>query len=92
MRIKAIRFADFECFLLKLGFNKKATLGPQKLFENTAHDAFVLLPAYEAEDEVRDLHVIAARKLITDRGIVDEDEFDKLLEEFASTHDCTPVA
>ncbi|HLK55450.1 MAG TPA: hypothetical protein VKU00_02745 [Chthonomonadaceae bacterium] len=92
MRNKSIRFADFECLLLKLGFSKKATLGPQKLFENAAHNALILLPAYETREEVRDLHVISARKLITERGIVDEDEFDKMLEEFATTRDCTPVA
>jgi hypothetical protein len=90
MENSGVRFADFECVLLRLGFQRKATVGPQHFYEHhTEEDTYILLPPYTQEEIVRPLHLLAARRLIAERSIVDESAFDRMLADAAQDADCT---
>lgn len=88
MQKRETRFADFECVLLRLGFQRKATTGPQRLYEYASEDTWILLPAYTPEASVQARHLFSARKLIAERGITTEETFDRMLSEGAPQGDC----
>jgi predicted RNA binding protein YcfA (HicA-like mRNA interferase family) len=87
---KTIKYADFECLLLRLGFRSGHTTGTQLIFEHPAFDARIVLPPYQAEEAVRPHHWMNVRWLLDVNGILERDAFDKMLENGVDRTDCSP--
>ncbi len=79
MTNKDVRFADFECVLLRLGFQRKPAVGTQLFYEHTIPETWILLPRYAPDEKVRPLHLLAARRLIAERGLLEASDFDRLI-------------
>ncbi len=75
---KTVTFAEFEAILLRFGFQKKPAQGGQKLYEQD-ETTWILLPAYTSDTPVRPVHLQAARRLFSERGILDASVFDTIL-------------
>lgn len=76
-----ITYGELDSLLGRLGFVPVSTSGPQKVFENPAFDALVVLPPAGADELVRPHHLVAVRKLLIEKGIIDEDAYDRLMAE-----------
>ena len=78
--------------MLRLGFIRKSTEGTQMLYQHSEKDTWILLPPYELEDEVRPVHLVAARRLLDERGLIEAEEFDRLIADASpqSDADCIP--
>ena len=77
----ALSYADLDALLSGLGFHPVSTTGPQKVFENPAYGALVILPPYAANEPVRPHHLVTVRKTVIEKGIIDEDAFGRLMAE-----------
>jgi hypothetical protein len=75
-----ITYGELDSLLGRLGFVPVSTSGPQKVFENPAFDALVVLPPAGADESVRPHHLVSVRKLVVEKGIVDSDTFERLIE------------
>lgn len=76
-------FADFERLLLKVGFHRAPTVGPQMFYKYFDSDTWILLPFYAPDAKVRLIHLVAARRLLDERGLLEESDFDRLLADAA---------
>ena len=70
---KIVKYADFECLLLQLGFRPGQTTGTQLLFEHPDFDAQIVLPPYQAEEAVQPHHWVNVRWLLDVKGILERD-------------------
>ncbi len=66
--------------LLQIGFVCGYTTGPHKLYTHEETDTIIALPPSRPGELARPIHIVAIRKQLIDRGLVDDDEFDRLLE------------
>ena len=71
---------QFEDLLQLLGYKKYPSAGPQRVFENRQYDAVQLLPPTGKEPYARIEHLMTLRKISVEKGIIDEQGFDALLE------------
>ena len=76
---KSVHFAEFEAVLLRLGFERKPTKGQQRYYQHKEPDTWIVLPPYKSEDTVRPIHIQVARRLLSERGLVEGTAFDLLL-------------
>ena len=79
MMNKSVAYRDLEQALVRMGFVPQPTTGTQKLFAHQSSDALVMLPPYSAQDSVSPAHVIAIRRVVTEKGVIEADAFDRLL-------------
>jgi len=84
MTHKQITYDDFDRLLLQAGYIHGYTRGAHKLYEHTSSGTILLFPTMPGSTIVSDAHLVAARKLSVERGVVEEDEFDRLLERHSS--------
>ncbi len=77
---KMITFAELEALLLEVGFEESPTTGNHKLFEHLISDTIVVLPMWQATDRVDRAHLVATRKTLDGRGVIDAAAFDEFLE------------
>jgi len=87
---RIIRFADLECLLFRLGFQRGETTGPQLLFEHPDSETLLVFPPYRSEEPVQPHHVAKAQTLLDSRGLLERTDFDKRLDEIVDTTDCSP--
>lgn len=78
---ETITSEQLERLLLRLGFSRSPSEGPQRVFENPEFDAVLLLPKAGSEPLARIEHLLTLRKVAEERGIVDANTFDTLLDE-----------
>jgi predicted RNA binding protein YcfA (HicA-like mRNA interferase family) len=76
----AVNYEELEAVLRQLGFQSVRSSGPQKVFENAAFDAVIVLPPSSAAEPVRPHHLTTVRKLVVEKGIVEGEVFDQLLD------------
>ena len=88
---KTIRFADLECLLLRLGFQRFQTPESQIVFENRAENSMLIFPAYQPDDVVQPHHWIKTRWQLDAHGFLDRDAFDRIMEEGMDMADCVPA-
>lgn len=81
MKNHRITYGELDGVLERLGFHPVPTSGPQKVFENQAFDALVVLPPEEMDQSVRPHHWVAIRKLVIEKGIVDSTALERLIED-----------
>ncbi len=72
---------EMDRLLTRLGFCQVPSEGPQRVFEDSAFDAVLLLPRAGKETFARPEHLITLRKTVIEKGITDEDTFETMLNE-----------
>ena len=77
---KTITFADLESLLFEVGFKENPTAGNNKLFEHSISDTVLILPMWQATDQVDRVHLVAVRRMLDEKGVIDADAFDELLQ------------
>jgi hypothetical protein len=73
-----ITFADFTRLLQSLGFRRYHAPNPAWVFENAEHDALIALPEYKENEFVRSHHLISARGLLDERGLMASEKFNAI--------------
>ena len=86
---KSFRFADLECLLLQLGFQRAETTGSQIVFEHPASETMLVFPPYRNEESVQPHHRVKTQTLLDSRGLLERTDFDKVIEEIAETASCS---
>ncbi len=76
MTASAITYEGLEQLLLNWGFQLERT-SPAPVFRHKSRDALVALPPYRPHEQVAAFHLIGIRKLLTERGIVPKEAFDR---------------
>lgn len=74
---------DLTWLLLQMGFTPIATTGSHGAFRHQATDTIVVLPSDDADERMRVVHVVAIKKTVIDRGVIDDASFDQLLRKSA---------
>lgn len=88
---KTLTSEQMEVLLQLLGYQPFPSKGPQRVFGNRDFDAVQFLPAVGKEPYARVEHLITLRKISVEKGIVDEETFEDLLEK-ARQHQTEPGA
>lgn len=78
---KPTTFETLERVLADLGFVRGYTTGRHKVFEHEESDTVFLFRESAPQDIVGAIQVLGTRRILIERGLVDEDEFDRLLEQ-----------
>jgi len=81
MTYKKLTTEQMETLLRSLVYQLYPSKGPQRVFENRQYDAIQLLPPAGKEPYARVEHLMTLRKVSVEKGIVDEETFEKLLED-----------
>lgn len=79
MTSKKVTYDSLEQLLLHIGFIRGYTAGSHKVYEHTPSDTIILLPPSRPDEVVDAIHLLAVRKTVVERGVLDGDEFDRLL-------------
>jgi predicted RNA binding protein YcfA (HicA-like mRNA interferase family) len=79
MKNDSISFATLERVLEALGFVKGKVPGSHLFFKHPPSDTVFLFRLYKPQDEVSWWDRAGVRKLLIERGVVDEDTLDELL-------------
>jgi hypothetical protein len=77
---KSITFAELENALRKLGFEKKAVPDAPVGYEHLASDTVLLFRSHRSDEMVPPGSLAATRKLLIDRGLVDPERWDEMLQ------------
>ena len=71
-----ITLRELEQLLRRWGFRRER--GSETLvFRHGGSDTLIVLPPYRSHDSVAATHLVTIRKLVTERGIVAADAFDR---------------
>ncbi|MBY0526548.1 MAG: DUF58 domain-containing protein [Gemmataceae bacterium] len=76
MMTKSIPYAELRQLLKNLGFQTEPFRGKFIRFVHSPDTVFVFRP-YQPGDPVRSIDLIAVRKLLDERGLMDADAFDR---------------
>ena len=79
MMSNTLTYTNLDCLLAQLGFHPISAAGTHRVFENPAYEATILLPRCSADEIVRPHHIVAIRRTVIDKGIADQETFDRLL-------------
>jgi hypothetical protein len=77
--------------LTKLGFRLGSTSGPQKVWEYSEYDALVILPPHRSDEPLPSWHLLGTRRICDAKGIIESEDFDRMLNAIVSVDDCPPV-
>jgi len=80
-RYKSVTFETLERALAELGFVRGYTTGRHKVFEHEESDTVFLFRESAPQDIVGAVQVLGTRRILIEKGLVDDDEFDRLLEQ-----------
>jgi predicted RNA binding protein YcfA (HicA-like mRNA interferase family) len=78
---------QFEKLLVALGYELAPSNGPYRIYENREFDAMKVLPLAGKEAFARMEHLMSLRTVSIAKGIVDEETFDRLLQEISQQPD-----
>lgn len=76
MTTSEITYGELEQLLRQWGFRLERT-APTSVFRHAVQDALVALPPYDPQERVAAFHLVGIRKLVTERGIVQQEAFDR---------------
>jgi hypothetical protein len=79
MKNNAVSFATLQHVLEGLGFVKAQTAGPQQVFEHAPSDSVFLFRAYKPRDKVTPADLIAVRKILDDKGVIEPEALEDML-------------
>ena len=86
---RPLRFADLECLLVRLGFQRAETTGSQIVFEHSPSATVLVFPPYRNEELVRLQHRMKTKTLLDLRGLLERSAFDRMAEEIEETATCS---
>ena len=75
MRIPKISYGQLDAVLQALGFSVRVDIGKRRLYTHEATGALMSLPGRKPSETAHATYVAAVRKVLTDYGIVAEDDF-----------------
>lgn len=78
---KVITFKTLEQLLLHLGFIAGDTPGGQPVFHHRPTDTILAFSPYAPDDRVQAHHLMITRRMLTERGVIEDGAFDRLLDE-----------
>ena len=79
MMRKDIPYSGLEHALIQMGVVPRDTGGKYRVLSHQPTDTLVVLPFYQEDENVRLPHLVGIRRVITERGVIEADDFDKLL-------------
>jgi hypothetical protein len=74
-----VRFAELRQFLLDLGFNEQEMENGHFRFRHARSDTIFHFRPYKPDDFVIEVHYRMVRRILDERGLMNADEFDRLL-------------
>ena len=84
-----IKFSDLRQILSDLGFRRFAVKKPFIGFYHDEADASLVFPSYRSNSWLAVHHLLQAHVLLNLKGLMDEDEFDRLATAAAARHPAT---
>ncbi len=81
---KTLAFATLDGLLRRLGFTAAAVPGPHLRYEHAPSGTVLMFRAYDPADAVTWADLTVARRFLVERGLVEDDAFDRLLQEPAA--------
>ncbi|WP_238178466.1 type II toxin-antitoxin system HicA family toxin [Calothrix sp. 336/3] len=84
MMVREIKFIELEKLLLEVGFVAMQTVGSQKVYQHPPSDTLVVLPGYDRQSSVRQVHLVAVRRILSENGLMESDRFDSFIDRVAS--------
>jgi len=82
--IDSITFACLETDLTELGFSKTATPKSHITYRHAPSDTVFYFPKFRASDMVPASYVLGTRKVLVDRGVVEAERWDEMLQTAAA--------
>ena len=79
MKNDNIRFDCVRKLLVDLGFVETVVSGPYLLYEHSPSGTLLPYRAYQPGDTMSWADLVMTRRLLDERGIMDEEEFESLL-------------
>lgn len=79
MRPSHVRFAEMRQLLLDLGFVEKNFVDGRVRFRHAPSDTIFPFRPYQPTDFVILVHFLMVRRILDERGLLDADQFDRLL-------------
>jgi len=74
-----LRFSGLRHVLVELGFHQVAVTKPFIGFRHDESDLLIVLPAYRSNSLVAAHHLVYVRMMLDGKGLMDADEFDRLV-------------
>lgn len=77
-----VAYHDLERVLAQMGFvpsDARSPLAKYHVFTHQPTDTIVMLPYYKDDDNVSPAHLISIRRVVSERGVIEPDVFDRLL-------------
>ena len=79
MKTEAIVFSDLVNLLSRLGFTQHSVVN-QEVFQHLESDTSIVLPHYEPRESLYPIHVVGTRKILVEKGLMEQAAFDGYLE------------
>ena len=81
IRDERLTYRQFEFLMTALGYSPARTAETEgRVWKNEPFDALKYLPNASPEEQVPYPHLVTLRKVSVEKGIVEEEEFNRLLE------------
>ena len=90
-RNRTIRFADLECLLLRLGFQRSETVGVRLVYTHSGVASLLVFPPYKPDEIVQTHHWMKTRWELDSHGLMESEAFDHTFSSDAEQADCVPV-
>ncbi len=79
MKDKTLTYGQLEYLLTELGYHFSHKVDQGRIWVNPEYDALKFLPDMSSEEPVRIHHLMTVHKIVIEKGIVEEDKFQELL-------------
>ena len=80
MKLEEITFSDLDKLLSRLGFTTPPTTGSQTVFQHTASNTLIILPHYEPQEILRQIHLLGTQKILIEKGLISKAAFQGFME------------
>jgi hypothetical protein len=82
--IESLTFARLDAVLMELGFTKTVTPKSHITYRHESSDTVMYFPIFRSADLVPTTSIIGTRKVLVDRGVVEADRLDEMLQAAAA--------
>jgi len=77
---KTIHFADLECILFQLDFQRSETAEGSLIYTHTTEGSQLIFPPYQAEETVLPHHWMKTRWQLDGHGLMDSERFNQIID------------
>ena len=85
MTYKTPTYCELEQLLTEMGFVPIPTTGTHRPFRHPETDTIVVLPGHDETERVIPIQLVAIRKTVLERGVIEDGDFDSLLDKITKT-------